>query len=78
MFYSLTYRESKELIALEREFFYSNGVQKKEVSFENLEKEVIRQKRERRRVETLSNEKRLKSVNGYSRKIKHKLQFSLN
>ena len=40
MFYSLTYRESKELIALEREFFYSNGVQKKEVSFENLEKAI--------------------------------------
>ena len=40
MFYSLTNRESKELNALEREFFYSNGIQKKEVSFENLEKAI--------------------------------------
>jgi hypothetical protein len=43
-----------------------------------LDKEVIRQKRQRRRVESSSEEKRIKSVNGYSRKIKHKLQFSLN
>jgi len=40
MFYSLTNRESKELSALEREFFYSNGIKKKEVSFENLEKAI--------------------------------------
>ncbi len=43
-----------------------------------LEKEVIRQRRKRRRAESLIDEKKIKNVNGYSRKIKHKLQFSLN
>tara|TARA_Y100000389_G_scaffold120850_1_gene118222 strand:+ start:246 stop:422 length:177 start_codon:yes stop_codon:yes gene_type:complete len=40
MFYSLTKRESKELVVLEREFFYSNGIQKKKVSFGDVEKVI--------------------------------------